>query len=85
MRKRPNNWIKMSLILKMNNNMKKYRIEWDETSSQTYSLDIEAENELDARDKWEELSDAELDLTKIPKSTLAMDREYNIVKIEKVL
>ena len=69
----------------MSNNMKKYRIEWDETSSQTYSLDIEAENELDAHEKWEELSDAELDLTKICKATLTMDKEYDIVKIKRVL
>ena len=85
MKRKLSNWIKESLILKMSNNMKKYRIEWDETSSQTYSLDIEAENELDAREKWEELSDAELDLTKICKSTLTMDKEYDIVKIKRVL
>lgn len=65
--------------------MEKYRIEWDETSSQTYFLDIEAKNESDAREKWEELSDADLDLTKISKSTLTMGKEYDIVKIEKIL
>lgn len=65
--------------------MSKYRIEWDETNYQTYFLDIEAKNELDAREKWEELPDNELDLTKIPKSTLTMDKEYEIVRIAKVL
>ena len=65
--------------------MEKYRIEWDEISYQTYFLDVEAKNESDAREKWEELSDVDLDLTKTSKSTLTMDKEYDIVKIEKIL
>lgn len=61
--------------------MNKYKINWEETTTTVYSVEIEAENEEEARDIWDEEFDCEIELEK---KFHYCDDDITIIGIEKI-